>query len=53
MDIDIYSDIHQPSPEEKQESALMAFVVYNVSDEIMRDCRAGLAYQETGPVCCL
>lgn len=53
LDIDIYSDIHQPSPEEKQESALMAFVVYNVSDEIMRDCRAGLAYQETGNRTCL
>jgi two-component system response regulator YesN len=53
LDIDIYSDIHEPSPEEKQESALMAFVVYNISDEIMRDSHAGLAYQETGNRTCL
>ena len=53
LDIDIYSDIYQPSPEEKQESALMAFVVYNVSDEIMRNSQMGLAYQETGNRTCL
>ena len=36
FDIDIYSDMYQLDMEKRQESALMAFVLYNISDEIVK-----------------
>ena len=41
-----FPDIHQIDMEKRQESALMAFVLFNVADEIVTDRNAGIAYQE-------
>ena len=46
FDMDLYSDMYQVDVEKRQESALMAFVLYNVSSEIVEREAAGLAYQE-------
>lgn len=46
FDMDTYSDLHQLDGEKRQESALMAFVLYNVSDEIVKREQAGIVYQE-------
>lgn len=46
FDIDIYSGMYQLDMEKQQESALMAFVLFNVGDEIVSRENAGLAYQE-------
>lgn len=46
FDMDLYSDLYQIDTEKRQESALMAFVLYNVSDEIVNEKKAGVAYQE-------
>ena len=46
FDMDLFSDIHQIDMEKRQESALMAFVLFNVADEIVTDRNAGIAYQE-------
>lgn len=46
FDMDIYSDAMHLSAEKRQESALMAFVLFNVSDEIVNREKAGIAYQE-------
>lgn len=35
FDMDLFSDIHQIDMEKRQESALMAFVLFNVADEIV------------------
>ncbi|HJB17077.1 MAG TPA: response regulator [Candidatus Blautia excrementipullorum] len=53
FDIDIYSDIYQVDTVKRQESALMAFVLYNISDEIVRREQAGIAYQEGGNHVCI
>ena len=46
FDMDLYSDLYQIDTEKRQESALMAFVLYNVSDEIVNARKAGVTYQE-------
>lgn len=46
FDMDLYSELYQIDTEKRQESALMAFVLYNVSDEIVNEKKAGVAYQE-------
>lgn len=46
FDIDIYSEMYQLDMEKQQESALMAFVLFNVSDEIVSRDNTGIAYQE-------
>ena len=48
FDMDIYSGMYQIDMEKQQESALMAFVLFNVSDEIVTREDAGIAYQESG-----
>ncbi len=53
FDIDIYSDIYQVDTVKRQESALMAFVLYNISDEIVKREQAGIAYQEGGNHVCI
>ncbi len=53
FDIDLYSDMYQLDMEKRQESALMAFVLYNISDEIITREQAGVAYQEGGNRVCL
>lgn len=54
FDIDLYSDMYQVDVEKRQESALMAFVLYNISDEIVCRENAGIAYQEgSNRVCVL
>lgn len=53
FDIDLYSGMYQIDVEKRQESALMAFVVYNVSNEIVERESAGLAYQEGGNRVCV
>ena len=46
FDIDLYSGMYQLDMEKRQESALMAFVLFNISDEIVKREKAGIAYQE-------
>ena len=46
FDMDTYSDIYQVDMHKQQESALMSFVLFNVSNEIMTRENAGVAYQE-------
>lgn len=46
FDIDLYSDMYQIDMEKQQESALMAFVLFNITDEIVNQEKAGIAYQE-------
>ncbi|MCD7746659.1 MAG: response regulator [Lachnospiraceae bacterium] len=46
LDIDLYSDLYEPDLEKQKESALMAFVVFNISEELLRQERLGHAYQE-------
>lgn len=46
FDMDLYSGLYQVDMEKRQESALMAFVLYNVTDEIVVRENAGIAYQE-------
>lgn len=46
FDIDLYSGMYELDTEKRQESALMAFVLFNISDEIVTREAAGLAYQE-------
>lgn len=46
VSIDIYSGLYEQSMTQRQESALMTFVVYNISDEVVRNYEAGIAYQE-------
>lgn len=47
VDIDVYSDAYAISEELKKESALMAFVVENISEEVMEIEGAGVAFQDT------
>ena len=53
FDMDLYSDLYQIDTEKRQESALMAFVLYNVSDEIVNARKAGVAYQEGSSRVCV
>ena len=53
FDIDLYSDMYQVDVEKRQESALMAFVLYNISNEIVTREQAGIAYQEGGNRVCI
>ena len=53
FDIDLFSDIHQVDMEKRQESALMAFVLFNVADEIVTGKKAGIAYQEGNNRVCI
>lgn len=54
FDIDLYSDMYKIGVEKRQESALMSFVLYNISNEIVEREAAGLAYQEgSNRVCVL
>lgn len=53
FDIDLYSDMYQIDLEKRQESALMAFVLYNITDEIVSRENAGIAYQEGSSRVCV
>ena len=53
LDIDIYSEICQIDTEKRQESALMAFVLFNISDELVSRENAGFAYQEGSNRVCI
>ena len=53
FDMDLFSDIHQIDMEKRQESALMAFVLFNVADEIVTGRSAGIAYQEGNNRVCI
>lgn len=54
IDIDIYTEGGTIDPSDKKESALMSFVVENISDEIVRLEHCGLAYRDKdGRVCVL
>lgn len=53
FDIDLYSGMYQVDLEKQQESALMAFVLYNISDEIAGKEEAGIAYQEGSNRVCI
>ena len=45
FDLDLYSDGSLLTAEKRQESALMSFVLFNISDEIISKEKAGVAYQ--------
>ena len=45
FDIDTYSEMYQMDMDKQQESALMAFVLFNVGDEIVVQEKAGVVYQ--------
>ena len=53
FDMDIYSDMYQLEVEKYQESALMAFVLFNISDELVSQANAGIAYQEGSSRVCV
>lgn len=53
FDLDLYSDGTQITAEKRQESALMSFVLFNVSDEIVSREKAGVAYQEGNNKVCV
>lgn len=54
FDMDLYSDLYEIDVEKMQESALMAFVLFNISDELVRLEDVGIAYQEgSNRVCVL
>lgn len=46
LDIDLYSDLYEADLEKQKESALMAFVVFNISEELLKQERLGYAYQD-------
>lgn len=46
FDMDTYSELYQVDMNKQQESALMSFVLFNVSNEIVDREKAGIAYQE-------
>lgn len=46
FDMDTYSELYQVDMNKQQESALMSFVLFNVSNEIIGREKAGIAYQE-------
>lgn len=51
FDMDTYSELYQVDMNKQQESALMAFVLFNVSNEILTKEKAGVAYQEGKESC--
>lgn len=53
VDIDVYSDLYEVDDELKKESALMSFVVENISSEIVGNHGAGLAYRDSDNRVCL
>lgn len=53
FDIDLYSELFKLDVEKRQESALMAFVLFNVTNEIVEREQAGIAYQEGGNRVCV
>lgn len=53
FDIDLYSGMYELDTEKRQESALMAFILYNISDEIVSREDAGIAYQEGNNRVCI
>lgn len=53
FDMDLFSEIHEIDTEKRQESALMAFVLFNVADEILTERGAGIAYQEGNNRVCI
>ncbi len=53
VDIDVYSDLYEIDDDLKKESALMAFVVENISNEIMKNHSAGLAYRDSDNRVCM
>ena len=53
FDMDLFSEIHEIDMEKRQESALMAFVLFNVADEIVTGRGAGIAYQEGNNRVCI
>ena len=53
FDIDTYSDMYQMDMDKQQESALMAFVLFNVGDEIVVQEKAGVVYQEGNNRVCI
>ena len=53
FDIDTYSEMYQKDMEKQQESALMAFVLFNVGDEIVVREKAGVVYQEGNNRVCI
>ena len=53
IDIDVYSGLYEINPEQKKESALMAFVVENISSEIISEYNAGIAFRDADNRVCL
>lgn len=53
FDMDLYSDMFHIDMEKRQESALMAFVLFNIADEIVKQKNAGTAYQEGNNRVCI
>ena len=53
FDLDAYSEIAEVDAEKLQESALMAFVLYNISTEIVTEEKLGIAYQEGDSRVCI
>ena len=53
FDIDTYSEMYQMDMDKQQESALMAFVLFNVGDEIVVRENAGVVYQEGNNRVCI
>ena len=53
FDMDVYADLEYVDIEKRQESALMAFVLFNVSDEIVTREKAGIVYQEGSSRVCI
>lgn len=53
LDLDIYSDLYEIDESQKKENALMAFVVENVSNEIVGNYNSGIAYKDNDNRVCL
>ncbi|CUX36056.1 helix-turn-helix domain-containing protein [Clostridium sp. C105KSO13] len=53
IDIDVYSGLYEIDDELKKESALMSFVVENISNEIVNNYKAGLAYRDSDNRVCI
>ena len=53
IDLDAYSQLFQIEADQRQESQLMTFVLFNISDEIVSRENAGIAYQEGSSRVCV
>ena len=51
--MDTYSEMYQVDMHKQQESALMSFVLFNISNEIVTRENAGVAYQEGSNRVCI